>query len=154
MLIGCFFSVILIFLSRTFCKTKQNKKPTHPLRKLFGCVHQSMALSPINGKMDITTQGTSLQGNIARLAEESLSLNQSHILINRKTAPRGCDHYWELYQKCHRHDQNSGEKPFKSLVSQFLPLGSLRSDQTVSWRTSWLSMKWYDANDMVQKDPL
>lgn len=37
-------SVILIFLSTTFCKKKKN------LKKVFGCLAQSMTLSPISGE--------------------------------------------------------------------------------------------------------
>lgn len=40
------FSVMLIFLSTTFCKKNQ----TNHLKKVFGCLTQSMTLSPIRGE--------------------------------------------------------------------------------------------------------
>lgn len=47
-LLGYFFSVILIFLSTTFCKKAI-------ISRNSGCIHQSMTLGPISGKMDLTT---------------------------------------------------------------------------------------------------
>lgn len=43
-----FFFVILIFLSTAFCKKTQH------LKKVFGCLPQSMTFRPISGKKDIT----------------------------------------------------------------------------------------------------